>query len=495
MLQKSLILLSLFTLFHCSKDSEVLVSYKGGNITRKEFNTVLEITGIAKNPNLTSEDQKRVLKQLGEQKVIGQYMNDSGSKIPKELRDKALNLFSTQILMNLFKKDFFEKKSKNKLVEMAKFQVAYTQVATPEEKAKAAELLKKLQTSSESEIAKLIRENTQDESSKYTAGVVEPMCLNCSPNNPYLALFAEAIKTPGQFFSKEDNGRMFFFRLVKKESLVPRVLERYFESAFQKQKDAAIAYKNSLAQKSGDSKDPTGEYYTNINPKDSGKQYANKIQNDFLESLWKQEYQGIEKSSGLVAFNAPPISSKDAINLKDFPPTLVLLSKNDQPLLTLGQLQATLTEIEPVTGGAGTEDAKEKLAQALKFFYSSYYPGEIAKSSPAISKYKESFEFGTVQALIRSSLGIAEFNKSILDKVEKPSEQEIQATYEMGKLYAYSNPDPQDPNKRTPKPLSEVRSKIIEDIKKTKMKSIYENSVNSIKKDYQFLVNETAIKS
>lgn len=486
---KSTILLTLFLLtVRCSSDSEVLASFESGNVTRKELREFFQIRGAKINEKTASvTNQSNVLEQLALQKMVHRdYL--ASEKISKELLDKLVNLTKGQMLITLYKQDFEARALREELMEFVTMQMAILR-GTEEEPLdpnKSQEVLGILNSAkSESEIAEIIRKFTVDKNRKPIAGYIEPFCINCG-TNPYADILEEPLKNgDNKFYLKEESGISYILRIVDTTKLHEKVLGRYIEKSLVEFQEMAKQYKDSVEnpqEKAG------ADFYIQGNLSEKARSYADHLSKQFRNGLWEKEMERVKENSQVKVENVPNLTSPEAIDPKEFPDDRILAELPDGKKIDIGAFRQDFKELTDVLGRNQGDSPKEELWDVLNFFYNIYLSSLIMAEDESVKPTLESDLYKRSLKYLEYSLVWALFMQEITNEKIEVSESDIRDTYEAGKMFAYSKADPKNPDKRTPRPYSQVRDNIREELENQKRKSIFDSKLSRLKTDYNLKI-------
>ncbi|MCC5813685.1 MAG: hypothetical protein JJT78_02940 [Leptospira sp.] len=489
-----LILLSTFAI-QCSSDSEVLASFDGGTVSRKELRDYFQIRGAKINEkSATIQNQSNVLEQIALQKMIYKdYL--ATEKVSQDFIDKLINLTKGQMLISIYKQSFEEKALRKNPMDLITMQMLILRPNSESEEtsSKSQELLKKLNdTNSDSEIAAIIKENTVDANRKPIAGLIEPFCVNCGPN-PYADLLEEPLKNNDKkFYLSELDGNAYLIRIVRRRGIHANVLNRYLEENFAMFEKMAKEYKN-------ESKDPNeqnnADFYLRGTAKEKAESYGEHISRQFKNGLWQSELERIKNESSVKVENPPMLISVDNLDPKEFPDDRVLAIKADGKSIQVGTFREDFKELSEIIGRkSGGDSSKEDLWDMLNFFYNIYLSALYMEEDSKVKSLLDSDLYESSIEFLKNSLVWSLFMQEISDEKVDISETDLRDTYEAGKMFAYSKPDPNDKQKRIPLPYSQVRTKILSELENQKRKSIFDSKINLLKTDRQLKIAKDSLK-
>jgi hypothetical protein len=491
-LTKIILLLLLTTIVNCNSDSDAFASFEDGRVTRKEVRDFYEIRGLKIDPESASiQKQASLVEQIAYQKIVFEDSIKSG-KVTKEFLENLVHLTKGQILLSLYKKSFEEKAVKQTPMELIDMQMLVLRDPENSLAEKGQELLTKLNSSSSSEIDKIISENTQDDSRKSINGLIEPYCLNCGPN-PFEDILSELLKEKyGKFYLKKSNDIIYIVRILGKRNISEPSVGRYLTKVFKNFESTAKEYE---AKSQVEADKQNAKYYSDSDPEDRGKSMGEHLARQFKANIWQKELKRIKSESKIQVQNPPILKSPEDLKMEDFPVDRVLANLSNSEAITVGSFQKDFKGLSEVLGKGNAGNAKQEMWDLLNFFYnvyiSSLYLQEDNQSKKLLKTdlYDDSLEY------LKYSLVWALFMKDISAEKVMVSDSEIRETYEAGKMFAYSSPDPKNPQKRNPISFSEVRLKILSDLENAKRKSIFDKKINELKVKSKLTVNQEILRN
>lgn len=212
----SLTILSLFVTFaiNCSRDSDVLASFKSGTVTREELRAYYKLRGIEPDPNSASiATQAKIVEEIGIQK-IAEANNSNTNVVTKDEYARIMGFVEPQVLFNDYRKQFSEKLLSSGMLQFAFGRILFVKAGT-DASTKANSLLQQIQgIKSDREIAEFISKNTDETQRKAIGGRLEPHCINCG-DDPFTAILKEASDKKGEFILKEAQGNYYILRVEK----------------------------------------------------------------------------------------------------------------------------------------------------------------------------------------------------------------------------------------------------------------------------------------
>lgn len=511
-MNKKILVLSLLSLAlsQCNLDSDVLASFKGGTITRKElrnFYKLMNAGGRKSEPNHpTVEEQTQLLDTLGLFKLIAQYNAE------KNLVSDAESEVFLKITRPQSAYAYLQKELADKLEVEGKLKFAFARIAlvasadanaNASTEARAKDILEKVQQiSSKKDVAKFIAENTDESSRKAIGGLLEPQCLNCG-NDPISEITNEAADKLGTWIVKEliepqdprmpappanapKPKRFLVIRVEKVETIYAGRLGKFFQRELGKLKSIASDYVNTPGL-SEQSKADAKRHYADLKVDDFALRYEEYMKKRFLGNAAMELEERVIKDAG---YQAATITQE---NFNSFNDESVLLTntKNGETV----KYKDVVIELRQLAAATGLDAGKlENKTNVLQFFKHQFIWYKIGDQSKEIKKVYESQQFQEEFALMKLySLQPLVFKKVLPANLDV-SEAEIREQYETGKLFTYAKPNPNNPQDRVPLPYGEVREKIKDELLRAKRQGLAKEFTQKLKTDYQFIVDSKELK-
>ncbi|MGQ2870821.1 LIC12015 family putative lipoprotein, partial [Leptospira santarosai] len=301
----SLTILSLLVTFatNCSRDSDVLASFKSGTVTREELRTYYKLRGIEPDLNSASiATQAKIVEEIGIQKIT-EINNKNTNIVTKDEYDKIMSFVEPQVVFNDYRKQFSEKLLTSGMLEFAFGRILFLK-AGPDTSAKANTFLQQIQTiKSDREIAEFITKNTDEAQRKAIGGKLEPHCINCG-DDPFTAILKEATDKKGEFILKEAQGNYYILRVERIEKIYPKKIDKFFQNELDKLKTLALKY----VSKEGITEDEknAAKFYSDVVVNERANQTAEHYGNRFFKEAWKKEMDSLKAKSGLKIADLTP---------------------------------------------------------------------------------------------------------------------------------------------------------------------------------------------
>ncbi len=492
------ILLAVFV-WNCSKDSQELATFDGGSVTRFEMLKTLELMqrGRKQNEPISAEIQAKILENIAIQKMIYESMRQTGRL--KETEIVTMTDFLSPVLKsNLYFENYAKTIVKNSPLEFAVLEIMILRrPAVGDLKEIATNHLTTLNSlGSNKAKSEYISENTEETSRKAISGLTEPLCTNCGPSQFQEILDIAGSAKGSDFVLYLPPGMeevAYIVRKVDTERVHPERLGLYFTRIFTKfQKLAKQYFENKGIDPSKPENREIG-YYADGDPKEKGEQYGGFSFRQFERYAMDLEKKRIEDEAQISYEQPPELGSKDADLSKVFPPETVLVRFKSEPykMADLLQLYNSLPPaiLPPVT----SESAK--IQEALKFFSQTVIQSLTGKNSPTIQKVSESkdyhFNIATNLQALAINIWIKDLNKDPI----VVSEQQMKDEYEVGKLYAYSAPDPKNPENRNPLPFAAVKDKIKDSLTERAKEGKQREAIEGLKASFHFSIKTDKLET
>ncbi|AVQ13530.1 Uncharacterized protein XB16_3238 [Leptospira santarosai] len=483
----SLTILSLLVTFatNCSRDSDVLASFKSGTVTREELRTYYKLRGIEPDLNSASiATQAKIVEEIGIQKIT-EINNKNTNIVTKDEYDKIMSFVEPQVVFNDYRKQFSEKLLTSGMLEFAFGRILFLK-AGPDTSAKANTFLQQIQTiKSDREIAEFITKNTDEAQRKAIGGKLEPHCINCG-DDPFTAILREATDKKGEFILKEAQGNYYILRVERIEKIYPKKIDKFFQNELDKLKTLALKY----VSKEGITEDEknAAKFYSDVVVNERANQTAEHYGNRFFKEAWKKEMDSLKAKSGLKIADLTPEF------IKGLKSETVLFEDKNGTKFSFKDLIAEFNKISPIIQKRKGSPEEEKNDQ-LSFYTQIYLPIRISAESKEIQSIKDTKEFKKSLPLLgRSVLFMLTRNRSI-DAEVNVTEKEIRDTYEAGKLYAYSKTSSTNPNERVPEEFGKVRDRIKQELVEAKKQSVFQDYLSKLKSENEFRIASESLKA
>ncbi|HMV45653.1 MAG TPA: hypothetical protein PK079_05840 [Leptospiraceae bacterium] len=476
-----------FIFLSCRSGEEVLAVFDGGVVKRKDFREFYPNHDLTVDNNTTSlKYQSSVLETLAVQSIV-EIDSEKKGYTKTDLFKSIMDLKEKQILVNLYRKNFIEKEVNSLDMEIVSGQMVYIKkdINGNPNSAKADQVLNDLKNlKSDKEIDAFVSKETDEEGRKPISGYLEPQCMNCSEENILREILLEAyqnnsIKT---FTKKEINGDLFVYRIIEIKKIRAKDLESYISKRFKEFQSLAKEFKATAPE---NQKALSDNYLA-----DEGRleNEARMIRDRYVEQLqakiWNDEYERISKQSGIEFSKEMGTLTED--QLVDTTPIYTKGGKT----YTLGDLKSEYAKVN-MKPDTYVPQAKE----LLYFFNSAILPVSLMSDNADVKNLKSSEKFESQLALWRKNITWSFFVRDIQNMQMNITDQEVKDTYEAGKLYTYSAPSKANPEKREPIPFNQVKDKIKEDLRTSKLKAEMQKQIEKLKNDYHLTLNSDKLKA
>ena len=471
----SLIFILALTGTGCLSDSDILSSFKDGTVTRKEVRDYYKAFRVKEEPRTTSaEFQENLVRRLTFEKIVFNNFNT----MPPEDIDGIMGIIEKQIRMSIYKNNFSENAEKNGKVKLFTTQILLLRKnSNPDANAHLAKLNS---MGSDSDIAKYITENTGDNGRKAVGGHMEPMCYNCGMD-PLVGMFQEGYNSDtDKFFLAEDENNYYIYRIADRITEGVNFLDKLYASRFNKLKKMAVKYagKDNIRLQEAN-------YFLKQDINQLAKRNADHVKMRFLSGNWKTDYDTILKNSGYTI-------NYDYNNSKNYPALNTALISGKDYEYKYSDLKndfAKFLKIAPPN--MKTNDP----AQELRFFYDFILPVTVISTVSGFDELKNNPAYAPTVQFIRQNIVFKNYEKGLTSGISNVSEKEMMDTYEAGKLYAYSKPDPRNRTRKIPIPYAEVRERIKNDILNNKRKQVFDENMKKLTTDFNIKIHSESLKN
>jgi len=476
----------------CSRDSEVLASFKSGTVTRKELRDYYRVHGAEINErNASIENQTKILENIAIQKIIYDELSKSG-KLDNEFIDRLIRLSRSQILIPLYRQEFESRVLRREPMEFAMIQMAVLRSDSNPSDDLGIDILNLLNSAKNNrEINEIIRNHTVDNNLKPVSGYLEPYCLNCGPNRLPDFLKEPLENKDKKFYRVVNQSNVYLLRIAKTTRLHHPVLLRYLEERFLELENLAKDFLNRAKEQD---EIRMAENYTRGNAKNKAKNYYDLYSKQFKDALWERELSRIRDSSAIKLTSFPQYDKKEQINPKDWEEDRILAELPNGETVRYVPIRDDFRIIFSKIYNQKHPTPQDEIWDFYNFFYSSYLPAIYVEYDPASKSILGSELYNFALETLRRSYAWSLFVQEIANESLIVPEEDIRATYEAGKMFAYSRPDPKQPDKRIPIPYSEARERIQRELEDQKRRSILNSKINLLKTEQDLKYSEKSLK-
>lgn len=361
---------------NCSRDSDVLASFKSGTVTREELRAYYKLRGIEPDLNSASiATQAKIVEEIGIQK-IAEVNNKNTNVVTKDEYEKIMSFVEPQVVFNDYRKQFSEKLLTSGMLEFAFGRILFLK-AGPDASTKANTLLQQIQTiKSDREIAEFIAKNTDEIQRKAIGGKLEPHCINCG-DDPFTAILKEAANKKGEFILKEAQGNYYILRVERIEKIYPKKIDKFFQNELDKLKTLALKY----VSKEGITEDEknAAKFYSDLVVNERANQTAEHYGNRFFKEAWKKEMDSLKTKSGLKIVDLTPEF------IKGLKAETVLFEDKNKVKFSFKDLVVEFNKISPIIQkrkGSPEEEKTINYRFTLKSIFRSEFPRSPKRFNP-----------------------------------------------------------------------------------------------------------------
>lgn len=483
------------TFSQCSKDSEILATFDGGFVTRREMNFVIEASkrGRTEVQPISADIQARIVESIALEKIL---LMDAVKLKKVDAADltKIETLVANFLKLNVYMREYVKENLASKPLEFVNLQIALVRGEDEVSNRKRAdELVTKLNTLSDSEIANEISLVTDDPTRKPVGGKLEPFCTNCA-ETPLEDILAEVKKAKtGKFiaYAKEGEGRIIYVvRSMGEERVHPERLNIYFTKVYDRFKKEANEY---LVSHTDEESKSAANYFIQGDSKDNAKNFAGHTLKQYEQGLYESEIKRLREASGITVAELPRVFEPNQVDPKIFTPDYVLYSDRSGKNYTWKDLEADFANI-PTLLKQPYKDDKTRIFDMLNLFQSTIIQGKIGENSKEVQSIGKETAYLMQMEKMKTSLALKTFQDEIKAIPVTVTEQQLRDSYEAGKLYAYADPDPKNPQNRIPKPYALVREQIKNDMENSQRNGFIEQKISGLKTTYNLKVAQDQLK-
>ncbi|TGM98644.1 LIC12015 family putative lipoprotein [Leptospira dzoumogneensis] len=507
-MNKKIIVLSFLAalLFQCNSDSDVLASFKGGTVTRKELRNFYQLNTGGRKPepnHPTKEEQTQLLETLGLFKLISLY-NTEKKLVSEDELAVFLKYSKPQMAASFLQRNLAEK-----LEQVGKLKFAFVRVIAvfsfdPKDeevtRQRAQSIFEGIQKlSGKKEIIQYVVDHTDQPAYKAVGGLLEPQCLNCG-NDPNLAFYQEAAENEGKWILKEIDDQLspgadpkaprrkkfLILRVERVETIYASRVGKFFSKEFGKLKVLAKKYIET-PDISDQIKAEVKRNYLDLKVDDIAPRYEDFMKKRFLFSAVSEQEEQLVKNAGFEKANI----TQDNLNTFNHESVLLTNTKTGETV----KFKDVLNELEQLAKQSGLDSSKlDDKANVLQFFRQQYIWYKIADSSKELKDALESKDFQDMFNVMKLYIVQPLVFKRELPSDVTVSEAEMREQYEAAKMFSYAKSNPNNPQDRTPMPYGEVRERIKEDLIRAKKQNFVRELTQKLKTDYQFILDSSRLK-
>ena len=477
-----LISLSLLIIFQaCRPGEDILVSYEGGKIQRKNLRELYDIEDAPRNEKtLSVATQTAILEQMGIQEIIEKEANLIGFFERNDIKD-LMYYTEKEMIVNLYLKNFFQEKKDTESLEMLNIQFAllYNNDDTAIEKIKSEISALKDNDKIEDYISSI----TQEDGRKCIGGILEPQSNNCSAQDQITSLFKEGItKKDSNFYVIKDGNKAFIYRVFDREKVKSKNLDEYLIKKFKNFRDKAITYTNKYNTEDDKQK---AAYYLEESPRleEKAKMTASHYLRGFQNRVIPEELIRLQTEK---SFTINEEIKGGNLGLLDNPETVVLSTPTES--YTIKKLNEDFSRVFP------SQKDTAGIPEKLNFLQNIMLPTKLIADSSEGEKVRKSDTYKTAFAYMKRSIAF-NIQKSESEKeIPEISESQIKEIYEAGKQFQFSEPSPKNPNERVPIPFDKVKDKIKSEIISKNAESVFQKKILDLKTKYKMEIHVDKLK-
>jgi hypothetical protein len=477
-----LISLSLLIIFQaCRPGEDVLVSFEGGKVQRKNLRELYDIEDAPRNEKtLSIATQTAILEQMGIQEIIEKESILSGFFDRSDIKD-LMYYTEKEMIVNLYLKNFFQEKKDSESLEMLNIQFAllYNNDDSAIDKIKTEISALK----DNDKIEEYISGITQEDGRKCVGGILEPQCNNCTAQDQITSLFKEGItKNDSNFYVSKDGNKAFIYRIFDRDKVKSKNLDEFLTKKFKNLREKAIAYTNK--NNSEDDKQKAA-YYLEDSPRleEKAKMTASHYLRGFQNRVIPEELIRLQNEK---SFTINEELKGGNITLLENTETVVLKTPTES--YTVKQLNEDFSRVFP------NQKDTAGIPEKLNFLQNIMLPTKLIADSSEGEKVRNSDTYKTAFAYMKRSIAF-NIQKSESEKEVPPiSDAQIKEIYEAGKQFQFSEPSPKNPNERVAIPFEKVKDKIKSELTTKNAESVFQKKILDLKTKYKMEIHVDKLK-
>ena len=477
-----LISLTLLIIFQaCRPGEDVLVTFEGGKIQRKNLRELYDIEDAPRNEKtLSIATQSAILEQMGIQEIMEKEAMQNGFFDRSDIKD-LMYYTEKEMIVNLYLKNFFQDKKDSEALEMLNIQFAllYTNDEGAIEKAKSEVSALK----DNDKIDEYISSITQEEGRKCIGGILEPQCNNCAVQDQITSIFKEGItKNDSNFYVSRDGNKAFLYRILNREKVKSKNLDEFLTKKFKNLREKAIAYTNKNNTEEDKQK---AAYYLEESPRleEKAKMTASHYMRGYQNRVIPEELIRLQSEK---SFTINEEIKGGNVGLLENPETVVLKTPTEN--YTVKQLNEDFSRVFP--NQKDTAGVPEK----LNFLQNIMLPTKLISDSSEGEKVRKSDTYKVAFGYMKKSIAF-NIQKSESEKDVPPiTDSQIKEIYEAGKQFQFSEPSPKDPNARVAIPFEKVKDKIKSELTSKNAESVFQKKILDLKAKYKMEIQVDKLK-
>ncbi len=483
-IKKATILISLTLLIFfqaCRPGEDVLVTFEGGKIQRKNLRELYDIEDAPRNEKtLSIATQSAILEQMGIQEIMEKEAMQNGFFDRSDIKD-LMYYTEKEMIVNLYLKNFFQDKKDSEALEMLNIQFAllYTNDEGAIEKAKSE--VSALRDNDK--IDEYISSITQEEGRKCIGGILEPQCNNCAVQDQITSIFKEGItKNDSNFYVSRDGNKAFLYRILNREKVKSKNLDEFLTKKFKNLREKAIAYTNKNNTEEDKQK---AAYYLEESPRleEKAKMTASHYMRGYQNRVIPEELIRLQSEK---SFTINEEIKGGNVGLLENPETVVLKTPTEN--YTVKQLNEDFSRVFP------NQKDTAGIPEKLNFLQNIMLPTKLISDSSEGEKVRKSDTYKTAFGYMKKSIAF-NIQKSESEKDVPPiSDAQIKEIYEAGKQFQFSEPSPKNPNERVAIPFEKVKDKIKSELTSKNAESVFQKKILDLKAKYKMEIQVDKLK-
>ena len=483
-IKKATILISLTLLIFfqaCRPGEDVLVTFEGGKIQRKNLRELYDIEDAPRNEKtLSIATQSAILEQMGIQEIMEKEAMQNGFFDRSDIKD-LMYYTEKEMIVNLYLKNFFQDKKDSEALEMLNIQFAllYTNDEGTIEKAKSEVSALK----DNDKIDEYISSITQEEGRKCIGGILEPQCNNCAVQDQITSIFKEGItKNDSNFYVSRDGNKAFLYRILNREKVKSKNLDEFLTKKFKNLREKAIAYTNKNNTEEDKQK---AAYYLEESPRleEKAKMTASHYMRGYQNRVIPEELIRLQSEK---SFTINEEIKGGNVGLLENPETVVLKTPTEN--YTVKQLNEDFSRVFP------NQKDTAGIPEKLNFLQNIMLPTKLISDSSEGEKVRKSDTYKIAFGYMKKSIAF-NIQKSESEKDVPPiTDSQIKEIYEAGKQFQFSEPSPKNPNERVAIPFEKVKDKIKSELTSKNAESVFQKKILDLKAKYKMEIQVDKLK-
>jgi hypothetical protein len=477
----TLFLLLLIFLIHCRPGEEVLVSFEGGQIQRKHLRELYDLEDAPRNEKTMSiATQSAILEQMTIQEIL-EIDSQSNGFFDREDVKSMLYYTEREMVVNLYLKNFIQDKKDSEALELLDIQFALLPAEDSTKLEKAFAEVSAL--SSDDKIEDYLSSITIEEGRKAVGGHLEPQCSTCAAQDQILEIFKDGIQAGNsKFYIFKDGTKAFLYRVLDRKKVKTKDLESYITKKFKNLRDKAITYTN---KNNSEAEKERAAYYLEDSPRleEKSKMTAAHFIKGFQNKIIPAELLRLQTEKNIVVTEELRSGNPEFFSNKD-----TVLLKTPAGNYTLADLDQDFSKVFP-----GQKDSAG-IPEKINFLQSIIVPTKLIADSPEAEKIRKSDTYKTAYSYMRRSVSFNIQKMELEKQVPEISDADLKEIYEAGKQFQYAEPNPKNPNERTPIPFPLVKEKIRQDVRSKRVEEIFKKKVADLKTKLKVQVNADKLK-